>query len=346
MISKHSLQIIIHKKLVLIYLFFKYRYQVLATLLYLRKLKLNSIRLVLNLSSRNLIDYPPFIYPVLNTSIAAFNGRLVSVGRVSNARFEIGADLIGRPIQLYRRQLSQLQNGIVKFDLSYDGAISNLEFLHNISTIPNFEDPRIFFFQGDAYVVMTQVTSPIGNAKTPFKSNLVIENVKTKQIVELPSPYFKGIEKNWVPVENNESIVLLYGSNPVTLIEIEPTSSAHEVIFTQNKSSINLNNRTQVIKTPHPEIPYIRVASKKFAIRKYGYTPFHYFEILTESMQPMNLSRPFVFSSRKQEYCQGIAIIDSKIYLSWSEQEKYNYVGSIEIDEVIKLFEKRKVLGF
>ena len=340
MISKYSLRVKIHKKMVVIYIFFKYWYQVLVTILYLRKLKLNSKRLVLNLSSRNLIEYPLFIYPVLNTSIAALNGSLVAVGRVSNAGFENVSDIIGRPIQLYRRQLSQLQNGIVKFNLSYDGVISNLEFLHDISTIPNFEDPRIFLFQGDEYVVMTQVTNPIGNVKTPFKSNLVIENVKTKQMMELPSPYSKGIEKNWVPVESNKSIILLYSSNPVTLIEIEPSNSSHKFVFTQNKSYINLNNRTQVIKTSHPEIPYIRVASKKFAIRKYGYTPLHYFEVLNENMKPINLSRPFIFSSRKQEYCQGIAMIDSKIYLSWSEQEKYNYVGSIEIEEVIKLFDK------
>jgi hypothetical protein len=340
MISKYSLRVKIHKKMVVIYIFFKYWCQVLVTILYLRKLKLNSKRLVLNLSSRNLIEYPLFIYPVLNTSIAALNGSLVAVGRVSNAGFEIVSDIIGRPIQLYRRQLSQLQNGIVKFNLSYDGVISNLEFLHDISTIPNFEDPRIFLFQGDEYVVMTQVTNPIGNVKTPFKSNLVIENVKTKQMMELPSPYSKGIEKNWVPVESNKSIILLYSSNPVTLIEIEPSNSSHKFVFTQNKSYINLNNRTQVIKTSHPEIPYIRVASKKFAIRKYGYTPLHYFEVLNENMKPINLSRPFIFSSRKQEYCQGIAMIDSKIYLSWSEQEKYNYVGSIEIEEVIKLFDK------
>ena len=133
-------------------------------------------------------------------------------------------------------------------------------------------------------------------------------------------------------------MTLLYGSNPVTLIEIELTNSSHKLIFTQNKSEKKLNNRTQVVKTLYPEIPYIRVVSKKFATGKYGYTPLHYFEILTENMKPISLSRPFVFSSRKQEYCQGIAIIDSKIYLSWSEQEINNYIGSIEIDEVVKLF--------
>jgi hypothetical protein len=93
----------------------------------------------------------------------------VAVGRVSNGGFEIISDLIGRPIQLYRKQLSQLQNGIIRFNLSYDGKISNLEFLHEISTSPNFEDPRIFLFKGEEYVIMTKVTNPISNKNSLLK---------------------------------------------------------------------------------------------------------------------------------------------------------------------------------
>jgi hypothetical protein len=329
----------IYAKMLPIYLFFKYWYQILATVVYLRKLRLKSKNLSLNLTSRSLIEFPSFIHPVLNTSIAAFNDYLIGVSRISNAGFEDKSDLIGRPIQSYRKTLSPLQNGIIKFNLFFDGKISNLEFIHDISTIPNYEDPRVFFLDGQEYIVMTQVIRSVGNSKSPFQSNIVLENLTTREIVEIPSPFAKRIEKNWVPIIDNKYITLLYGSNPVTLVEINPSNWSHNFIFTQNKSAERLNNRTQVIKTPNSKIPYIRVASRKFAVRRYGYTPLHYFEILNENMEPMKLSRPFIFSSRKQEYCQGIAIIDSKVYLSWSEQEKYNYIGAIEIQEVIKLFE-------
>ena len=338
--SKCYIQKKIHKIAIVIYLFFKFRYQILTTFIYLRKLNLSTKKLVIKLDSRNSINLPPFIYPASNISIATLNGTFVAVGRVSNGRFEDNSDLVGRPIQLYRKNQTQLQNGIIKFNLLPDGETSNLEFLHTISPIPNYEDPRIFILRGQEYVVMTQVRSPIGNTKSALKCGIVVENIKSKHIVKLPSPNAKGIEKNWVPVENNKCVVLLYSSNPVTLIEFEPDKPLHKLIVTQNKSSENLNSRTQVIKTPYPEIPYIRIASKKVGSRKYGYTPLHYFEILSENLRPISLSRPFIFSSRKQEYCQGIAIINSKIYLSWSEQEKYNYIGSIEINEVIKLFIK------
>ena len=336
--SKCYIQNKIHKIAIVIYLFFKFRYQILTTFIYLRKLNLSTKKLVIKLDSRNSINLPPFIYPASSISIATLNGTFVAVGRVSNGRFEDNSDLVGRPIQLYRKNQTQLQNGIIKFNLLPDGEISNLEFLHTISPIPNYEDPRIFILQGQEYVVMTQVRSPIGNTKSALKCGIVVENIKSKHIVKLPSPNAKGIEKNWVPVENNKCVVLLYSSNPITLIEFEPDKPSHKLIVTQNKSSENLNSRTQVIKTPYPEIPYIRIASKKVGSRKYGYTPLHYFEILSENLRPISLSRPFIFSSRKQEYCQGIAIINSKIYLSWSEQEIHNFIGSIEISEVIKLF--------
>ena len=335
---KYYMQNKIHKTAIFFYLFFKYRYQILTTFIYLRKLNLSTKNLIIKLDSRNLINLPPFIYPSSNISIATFNGIFVAVGRVSNGRFEDNSDLVGRPIQLYRKNQTQLQNGIIKFNLFPDGEISNLEFLHTISPIPNYEDPRIFILRGQEYVVMSQVRSPIDNTKSALNCGIVVENIKSKHIMKLPSPYDKGIEKNWVPVENEKCVVLLYSSNPVTLIEFEPDKSLHKWIFTQNKSVEILNGRTQVIKTQYPEIPYIRIASKKFGSRKYGYTPLHYFEILSENLRPISLSRPFIFSSRKQEYCQGIAMINSKIYLSWTEQEKYNYIGSLEINEVLKLF--------
>jgi hypothetical protein len=59
---------------------------------------------------------------------------------------------------------------------------------------------------------------------------------------------------------------------------------------------------------------------------------------LTKNLKPSRLSRPFIFNSRKQEYCQGITLINDQIYLSWSEQEKFNFIGSIGLDEVLSLF--------
>lgn len=318
-----------------------YRYQIFKSFIYLYKLRLNTKKLVLKLNSRFPINLPTFIYPVLNTSIISNENHLTAVSRVSNAGFEDYCDFVGRPLQSYRIVGSKLQNGIIKYDLSLDGQVTNLEFLHEITTIPNYEDPRIFLYQGKEYVVMTKVKSPVGDNTSPWKSCVVIQDILTKQTTEIISPFSKGIEKNWVPVEDTDKITLLYGSNPIVKIEFYDSLFNPEVILTKYKSQLFLNNRTQVVKTTHPFIPYIRVVSKKYAIRRFGYTPLHYFEILSRDLKPIRLSNPFVFSSRKQEFCQGLAIKNSKLYLSWSEQEKYNYLGSIDIEEVLNLFPKK-----
>jgi hypothetical protein len=277
------------------------------------------------------------VYPIYNVSIANRDGIIVAVGRVSNSRVEDKADLAGRP-QFSKKLGGLLRNGIIKFNLAPDGKVSHLEFLHKVAEIPNFEDPRLIFFKGREFAVMTEVRGPVGNSKSGAKCGVVVENFNTHQIIPIPSPYGKGIEKNWVPVENDNSLMLLYTSSPVTLIELDPNTASYKLIITQNSSKKDLNGRSQVIKTSHPEIPYIRVASKKFATRKYGYTALHYFEILSENLCPISLSRPFIFSSRRHEFCQGITIVNSKLYLSWSEQEKHNFIGSIELNQVMKLF--------
>jgi hypothetical protein len=290
------------------------------------------------LKSKTLIDLPTLKYPVLNISIVFNHGRISAVGRVSNGGFKDNPDLVGRPIQLHRRLGHPLQNGIIKFNINLDGSIYDLKFIHKISNAPNYEDPRIFVFKGQEFLVMTKITQPILGSNSTIKSRIVIENLYTKEIIELPNPLGSGIEKNWVPVENSESITLLYSSNPITLIEVRNFSEVLNWKKTKYSSIHNFNNRSQIIKTHHPEIPYIRVVSKKFASRKFGYTPFHYFEILTKNLKPSRLSRPFIFNSRKQEYCQGITLINDQIYLSWSEQEKFNFIGSIGLDEVLSLF--------
>lgn len=327
----------IYKTIVTIYLFFKYRYQILTTFIYIRKLKLNTKKLIIELGSRASISLPSLMYPIYNVSIANRNGKIVAVGRVSNARVEDKADLAGRP-KFSKKLEGKLLNGIIKFNLTPDGKVSNLKFLHKISEIPNFEDPRVFFLKRQEFIVMTQVRSPIGDSKSGAKCGVVVENFGTKQIIPIPSPYGKGIEKNWVPIEKDNCVMLLYTSSPVTLIELDPNTDSYKLITTQDRSEIALNGRSQVIKSPHPEIPYIRVASKKYATRKYGYTALHYFEILSENLRPISLSRPFIFSSRRHEFCQGIAIVNSKLYLSWTEREKYNFIGSIELKQVMKLF--------
>jgi hypothetical protein len=187
---------------------------------------------------------------------------------------------------------------------------------------------------------MTNITSPIKNELGPWRSRIAVENLETGVIHQLLSPTNRGIEKNWIPIQGNEHLQLLYSSNPVSLISFEPISGVAHFNATNYSSSIVLNNRTQMIKTPHPLIPFIRIGSKKFAHKKFGYTPFHYFEILSDNFEPIKMSRPFVFSSIQMEMCQGLTIKGTTLIMSWTENDKDNMIGSMEIESVLKLFKQ------
>jgi hypothetical protein len=113
----------------------------------------------------------------------------------------------------------------------------------------------------------------------------------------------------------------------------------YNLIKTDNFSQLPLNNRTQVIKTPHPLIPYLRIGSRKFANPKVGYTPFHYFEILSVTYKPIRISKPFVFKCIQMDMCQGLTLHGEQVVLTWTEKDIDNYVGTIKLEAIIDFFD-------
>jgi hypothetical protein len=328
------------KVIELLYLSVAFRFRIIKTSIYLFKVRCRKRNLHLNLTSKHKIKFPDIGTPITVPSIVSDGVNIKGAARISNGNYEALADFAGRPIQLYKNRGEALMNGIVLFKVNIQGEISEFTIRHSLSSIPNYEDPKICVHQNQTFLIMTNITSPIKNELGPWRSRIAVENLETGVIHQLLSPTNRGIEKNWIPIQSNGHLRLLYSSNPVSLISFEPSSGAAHFNATNYKSSIILNNRTQMIKTPHPSIPFIRIGSKKFAHRKFGYTPFHYFEILSDNFEPIKMSRPFVFSSIQMEMCQGLTIKGTTLIMSWTENDKDNMIGSIEIESVLKLFKQ------
>jgi len=321
-----------------LYMFILFRFKILLTSIYLLRNGWRRNDLQLKLVSKNNLEFPALGLPVINPSIFFDGHKLKGAARITNAGIEPICDYRGMPIQPYRDTAENLKNGIITFTTSLEGVISEIEFIHNISEIPNFEDPRIFNYLNETFLIMTQVLSPIGKAKAPWKSSIVLENLENRKISNFSSPAKKGIEKNWVPIESKTDIKILYSSNPLTIITFDPSTGLVGTESSEISSPVSLNNRTQIISTPHPCIPFIRIASKKYAHSKVGYTPFHYFEIFSKNLEPVKLSRPFIFSSIQMEMCQGLTLKDDLLVLSWTELDKFSKIGSIHLETVLKLF--------
>jgi len=336
--SEKLLVRMINQFIINLYMFILFRFRILLTLIYLLRNGWRRYDLQLKFISQNNLEFPAVGLPVINPSIIFDGHKIKGAARITNAGIEPNCDYRGMPIQSYRDTAENLKNGIITFTTSLEGVISELEFIHNISEIPNFEDPRIFNYSNETFLIMTQVLSPIGQEKAPWKSSIVLENLENKKISNFSSPAKKGIEKNWVPIESKTNIKILYSSNPLTIITFDPSTELVSTESSEISSPVSLNNRTQIIATPHPCIPFIRIASKKYAHSKVGYTPFHYFEIFSKNLEPVKLSRPFIFSSIQMEMCQGLALKEDLLVLSWTELDKFSKIGSIHLETVLELF--------
>jgi hypothetical protein len=296
-------------------------------------------QLIIPLDSKQKMNFPNYKAQIANPSIISVDNKIFGVARISNATYEIYADFAGRPVQLYRKKKLPHVSGVISFQTNMLGEIFNLIELHNLSEIPNYEDPRIFLFQNKKFLVTTYNTNPKPYTKERWKSLMAIENLESGEIFYLASPLGKGIEKNWTPIESINNLSLLYSSNPISILEIDWENKL-TILKTKNQESpIKLNNRTQMIRTPHPLIPLLRIGSKKFAHRKYGYTPFHYFEIFSNELDLLHTSKPFVFSSVRMEICHGILVQENNLVLSWTEDERTNMIGSIKLEVILKLFD-------
>jgi hypothetical protein len=318
-------------------LLIKFRLSILKTKIYLAKLKIRKKDLPINLDLKNYLKFPEFDSKITNPSIMFSDHEIFGAARISNANYEEFADYAGRPVQLYKKQGKPFLNGIVKYKTDIYGNVSNFEIVCKLSRIPNYEDPRIFIFKKKIFLIMTCITNSPEKMGI-WQSSIAVGDINSENIHILASPEKRNIEKNWVPIEDKENLRFLYSSNPISIIELQINTGETKFTKTQLNSKIYLHNRTQVIRTNHPSIPYLRIASAKFAHRKVGYTPFHYFEILSEKLEPIKISRPFVFTAIQMEICQGLSLDGSTLLLSWTEKEKVNMIGATSIDSILELF--------
>ena len=322
-----------------LYLIYIFRIRIIQTKFYLAKLRIRKSNLPIKLQSSCAINFPKFDLPVINPSVVYDGENLQGAARISNAGISPFCDYAGRPIQNYRNRSELLLDGIMVFQLNLNGEVSDLRVIRELSTIPNYEDPRIFIYKNQKFLVLIHNIGPLGKLKGPWNCIITLENLESGKSYQLASPTARMIEKNWVPIQNDQNLQLLYSSNPITIVNFDLEQEEYDLITTDNFSQLTLNNRTQVIKTPHPLIPYLRIASRKFANSKVGYTPFHYFEILSSTYKPIRMSKPFVFKCIQMEMCQGLTLHGEQVVLTWTEKDSDNFVGTIKLEAIIDFFD-------
>lgn len=320
------------------YLFLVFYWRIAKTNVMLHKLDLKKTQLPLPLATINKLNFDESPLRITNPSLVLKRNALYGVARITNGYYEHVADYAGRPIQKHRIRNERLIDGIVSFKTDISGHVSSFETIHAPSTIPNYQDPRIFKFKNHFYIVMTRMLEEKHYGVGRFRSGISLQMLGSNRIIHLNSPLNNGIEKNWIPILNDDSIKLLYSSNPISIIEIDNLDSRYKFHKTNHMSALNLNNRSQMVRVRHARFSYIRVASKKFANFRYGYTPFHYFELLSAEFKPLALSRPFVFSRIQMEICNSLVLDGETLILAWTENEETNMIGTLPIQSIFSMF--------
>ena len=243
-------------------------------------------------------------------------------------------------------------------ELSKDFKIINenfLEFIFEDRRYIGVEDVRFFY---DSYSSKTQF---IG---TGYHKNNTIGIVcgdydtsenKLSSIVEIKPFCQSNCEKNWVFIDYNKSINVVYKWHPLQICKINKEKELLELIETKEmpkifshtrgstcgftytkKISLAGNNNDNIdITFDETEIWFVLHMVSYESPRHY----YHMFAIFDESMNLLRYSAPFKFHTEPIEYCLGLVVEDDRVlitYSVWDRETKLGIYDKKYIDSIIK----------
>ena len=243
-------------------------------------------------------------------------------------------------------------------ELSKDFKIINenfLEFIFEDRCYIGVEDVRIFYnsyssktqFIGTGYHKNNTIGIVCGDYDTS-------EN-KLSSIVEIKPFCQSNCEKNWVFIDYNKSINVVYKWHPLQICKINKEKELLELIETKEmpkifshtrgstcgftytkKISLAGNNNDNIdITFDETEIWFVLHMVSYESPRHY----YHMFAIFDESMNLLRYSAPFKFHTEPIEYCLGLVVEDDRVlitYSVWDRETKLGIYDKKYIDSIIK----------
>jgi len=246
-------------------------------------------------------------------------------------------------------------------ELSKDFKIINekfLEFNFEDRRYIGVEDVRIFY---DLYSKKTQFigtgyhkNNTIGIVAGDYDTN---EN-KLSSIVEIKPFCQSNCEKNWVFVDYNKSINVIYKWHPLQICKINKEKELLELIETKEMPKIfshargstcgfTYTKKTSLAGNNNDNNDNINITFDEtkiwFVLHMVSYeTPRHYYHIIAvfdESMNLLRYSAPFKFHTEPIEYCLGLIVEDDRVLITYSVWDRETRLGIYDkkyIDSIIK----------
>ena len=246
-------------------------------------------------------------------------------------------------------------------ELSTDFKIINenfLEFNFEDRRYIGVEDVRIFYdsysnkmqFIGTGYHKNNTIGIIAGDYDT-------IEN-KLSSIVEIKPFCQSNCEKNWVFINYNKSINVVYKWHPLQICKINKEKELLELIETKEMPKIfshargstcgfTYTKKTSLAGNNNNNNVNIDITFDEteiwFVLHMVSYeSPRHYYHIIAvfdESMNLLRYSAPFKFHTEPIEYCLGLVVEDKRVlitYSVWDRETKLGIYDKKYIDSIIK----------
>ena len=297
----------------------------------------------------NSTNYPGLLN--MNPTVISLKNKILLFGRATSFVFSPITNLRGHN---YFRT-SDSSTGV--FDVGVPRLVRNLLFSGYLnsegdlfdqkieleeSLPPCFEDARAFLWGSRICLIGTWTTAEFDQGNAPvIKQSISIYFEDTKDFLHLKSPFNQTTEKNWIPIEViGNHLFVLYSSSPFIILKIDLNTGGFSA--ESNKSlpnQINFHGRSQFLKLKNGN--FIRVASKRFPLAKFGLVHFSFIIEHDTNYEPIRISRPFLFKTPGFEICNGICRFrDNEILFSWGENDSDMYFGvcteSILLEWLIK----------
>ena len=187
------------------------------------------------------------------------------------------------------------------------------------------EDVRIFrspedelLFIGTGYH-SSDIIGVVTGKYEPFKENNCLQSIEITQDFKETE-----CEKNWVFVNIENKVNVVYNWFPLTLCDINYETNKLNVIKTINTPAIfnHIRGSTNGFKYKN-EIWFVGHLVSYEQPRHY----YHIFMVFDENMKLLRYSAPFKFDEHCIEYCLGLIIEDDRVICSYSSWDRTSIIA-------------------
>jgi hypothetical protein len=170
------------------------------------------------------------------------------------------------------------------------------------------------------------------------KYHLICCKIDGTDVVRLKYAASKPLEKNWMPFEHDDKLLIVYSLSPHRILQVEDDGNCHSVYLTENSMEsffkCEIGNGTPPVRwnaSCYIGIGHIRKKGNRDTIRKtffYTFSSEPPFEVLA-------CTRPIDFLHEGIEYATGLSVDSTMLQVSLGINDCHGIILSIQRSYII-----------